>query len=70
MKSKKNVYEAALLKKLRPLIKFDGLAKVFVLMRAPYMSPSGFPTELVPASEILEKIKADWHIVLRESKNG
>jgi hypothetical protein len=73
MKRKTNQYERALLKKLSPLVKFNELAYVYVQMRAPYMSPNGFPTELVPVSEMMEKISSDWHLVLRpqpEPKNG
>ena len=67
-----NSYQKALLKKIAPLEKFNQLAHVFILMRAPYMGPNGFPTELVPAEKIADRLTSEWSIVTRqpEEKNG
>ena len=67
---KTNRYQKALLKKIAPLDKFNRLAHVFVLMQAPFMSPTGFPREMVPADKIAERLANEWIFVLKEPKDA
>lgn len=69
-KKKQNHYEAALSKKVNAALELNKLCHVFILMRAPYMQPTGFPTELVPVDQFIDRIKSEWSIVLRELSNG
>lgn len=65
-KQKQNQYEAALSRRVNAAIELNKICHVFILMRAPYLAPPGiFPTELVPADQVVERVGAEWQIVPR-----